>query len=216
MRTPNHILTPHLQDSIRGSLPGNGRFLRIPGGGCRFGNCRAYPAPARSFQSAPRQAHRLRLLAPQKAPPASAPGSPGRCSPAALPAASTQTCLPAARAEVPAEVPGRQDSPAITAGRGARLPRAPSPQPRSARSPVPLAPSRPRAARGERSDAARAQDAAAGLPGAAGVRAEPRRRSERARSGAERAAGSGRASERRALHMLTRAARGQRPAAAGS
>lgn len=108
MRTPNHILAPI--SSTRSGAPsgetdGFSGFLE---GGCSFGNSRAYPAPARSFQSAPRHAHRLTLLAPQKAPPASAPGSQGRCSPAALPAASTQTCLPAARRGKPCPQPARR------------------------------------------------------------------------------------------------------------
>ena len=97
----------------------------------------------------------------------------------------------------------------------ARLPGAPSPQPRSARSLGALGartpPGGPRRGAARRAPGTGRRHLA---PWAADVRAEPRRRSKRAPSG-RRATGDGRrASGRPALHMLTRAARGQRPAAA--
>lgn len=88
----------------------------------------------------------LTLAAPQRRP-ASAPGSRGRCSPTASPAASTQTCSPAGPGE-PCPQPARVSWPGtrgtgLTRDRGrlgrplrrprARLPGAASPQPRSAR-----------------------------------------------------------------------------------
>ncbi|XP_059990646.1 uncharacterized protein LOC132511486 [Lagenorhynchus albirostris] len=99
----------------------------------------------------------------------------------------------------------------------ARLPGAPSPQPRSARSLGALGartpPGGPRRGAARRAPGTRRRHLA---PWAADVRAEPRRRSKRAPSGRRAASGGRRASGRPALHMLTRAARGQRPAAAGS
>lgn len=231
MRTPNRIRAPTPQVQIHGSLRGNGRSLKIPGGTFSFGNCLAHPAPALSSRSAPCHAHTLTLPVPRKAPPPARPEArAGAAPPRSRPRLHKLVCpwpagkktLAAVRTGVRAEAPRRQDSPATAAGRGARFGgHAPASPGRRARSPAvpgaerpqrPQAPGRPR---GKRPDAARTQDAAARLPGAADVRAEPRRHSSRARS--RRLAGGGRrASGRPALHMLTRAVRGQRPAAAGS
>jgi len=94
-----------------------------------------------------------------------------------------------------------------------RLPGALSPQPRSARSlGAPGARTPPGGPRRGAAQCAPGTGRRRLAPWAADVRAEPRRQSERAPNGqpGERASG------RPALHMLTRAARGQRPAAAGS
>lgn len=148
----------------------------------------ARPSPSRCRCSPPRSRPRLHKLGGPQPARGTRPGRPGTgLTPRSQPAGA------------PAQRPR------------ARLPRAPSPQPRSARSPGALVPARPRAACGERPGAPRHR----APPPGSGLRPSGRSGGSgghrRAAGGGRRAAGSGRP----ALHMLTRAARGQRPAPPG-
>lgn len=70
---PKSYSRPTPQFRIHGSLRGNGRSLRIPGGRFSFGNCFARPAPVLSSRSAPRHAHTLTLPVPERRPPPACP-----------------------------------------------------------------------------------------------------------------------------------------------
>lgn len=187
--------------------------------GFSFGNCLAHRAPAQPFQSAPRHAHTLTLLAPLKGAPRQPARKPGQVQPRGTPGrvytnlfarGRPGKTLPAARAQVPVEVPGGQDSPAMTAGLGARSGgHAPASPGRQARSPAvpgaerpwrPHAPGRP-AESGPTRPGHRTPP-----PGSPELRTSGLSRGSRAsgrRAGAERAAGSGRAGGRAGAGLCT-------------
>jgi hypothetical protein len=219
VRTPNSALAPS-PDPEPVARTRRGRRLaqppRAPAPGAVVE--KRSPTPrTRSHSAAPAE-----LPVPRKAPPASAPRSRSRCSPAALPARLHKLVRLRKGPGRGTRLPGDRTHPAIAVGWGARTcghapaSRAPSPQPRSVRSRVapgarkPPGPRRVTHAPGPAPPPSSLWLRSSGLSRGGGACG---RLAGRLAWGGQRARGGRRAP---GLHMLTRAAGGQRPAASGS
>lgn len=191
-----------------------------PGGEAAGTTACAHPAKTRRGETLPTRPPRSWRASPGKAPRQRAL-RPSRCNPTRSQSHLHKLVCPrqgqirlAARARVLAGRPRRQDSPRDHSRLGHQPSGAPSPQPRSApklsrpHDPGVLG-KRTRAPRTASRSSPRLRTSALSSGGADGRRAESRARSTASggRGAGERAPG---------LHMLTRAARGQRPASAGS